>query len=352
MVIVDYSGLIVFVNREVERLFGYDRSEILGQPVEALVPQRFRSNHPHYRSEFFAHPSTRLMGGGRDLFGLRKDGTEIPVEIGLNPIQTDEGLFVLGIVADITDRKRAEEALRQLNETLEVRVIERTAQLRALAAALTRTEEDERHKLAQMLHDNLQQLLVAANMRVARVSARVQDEPLCQLLNEIEGLLVQSIQESRSLTAELSPSILYQSGLAAGLKWLGRWMRDKHGLKVEVRSDEPIDNISDEFKAFLFRTVRELLFNVVKHSGTDCARVEIAADAKQIQIVVSDRGKGYDPSSMTKKMGGFGLFSIRERLTYMGGRMETKSAPGQGTLILLEVPLHREPEQAVDMLVE
>jgi PAS domain S-box-containing protein len=343
IVIVDGSGSIVLVNREIERLFGYARQELLGMSIEILVPERFRPPHPQYRAEFAGNPSTRRMGGGRDLFGLRKDGKEIPVEIGLNPLQTDEGLLVLAVVADIAERKRAEESIRQLNETLEERVIERTAQLRALAMALTRTEEEERHKLAQILHDNLQQLLVAANMRVSQASSRTQDQTLRQLLKQIQELLLQSIQESRSLTAELSPPILYEKGLAAGLEWLGRRMLEKHGLKVQVDAKGPIKDISDDLKAFLFRAVHELLFNIVKHAGVDSACVKAAADSKRIRVIVLDKGKGYAPSIVREERkddGGLGLLSIRERLTYMGGRMDAESSPGKGTRTTIEVPLH------------
>lgn len=119
MVMIDRRGKIVLVNKETERLFGYSRLELLGQPIEKLVPERFRGGHPGFRADFFAHPQTRAMGAGRDLYGVRKDGVEIPVEIGLNPIETDEGLFVLASVVDITERKRAELELRRSNEELE-----------------------------------------------------------------------------------------------------------------------------------------------------------------------------------------------------------------------------------------
>jgi len=119
MVMMNRAGTIELVNREAERLFGYAREELLGKPIELLVPHRLRERHPGYRTDFFANPQTRAMGAGRDLFGVRKDGAEIPVEIGLNPIETEEGLFVLASVVDITARKRAETELRRSNEELE-----------------------------------------------------------------------------------------------------------------------------------------------------------------------------------------------------------------------------------------
>src|SRR5205823_5759748 len=119
MVMIDGAGTLKLVNREAERLFGYSREELLGKPIELLVPHRLRERHPGYRTDFLANPQTRAMGAGRDLFGVRKDGREVPVEIGLNPLETDEGLFVLASVVDITARKQAEQELRRSNEELE-----------------------------------------------------------------------------------------------------------------------------------------------------------------------------------------------------------------------------------------
>src|SRR5690348_12887119 len=118
MVMVDGQGRIVLVNREVERLFGYSREELLGQSIDFLVPHRFRGNHPVFRDAFYRDPRVRSMGAGRELFGLRQDGTEVPVEIGLHPIETEEGTFVLSSIVDISARKQADGERRALEEQL------------------------------------------------------------------------------------------------------------------------------------------------------------------------------------------------------------------------------------------
>jgi len=118
MLMIDREGAIVLANAETEKLFGYNRDELLKLSVEDLVPERFRQSHPAYRQEFFAHPAARRMGAGRDLYGLRKDGSEFPIEIGLNPIEMGDGLYVLSAIVDNTERKHAEEEIRRVNEEL------------------------------------------------------------------------------------------------------------------------------------------------------------------------------------------------------------------------------------------
>ena len=117
IVMIAATGVIEMINAQAERMFGYSRNELLGQPIEMLVPERYRRNHPHLRTSFFERPVSRWLGAGRDLYGLRKDGGEIPVEIGLNPIETDQGTMVLAAVVDISVRKRLEERLHQVVES-------------------------------------------------------------------------------------------------------------------------------------------------------------------------------------------------------------------------------------------
>jgi PAS domain S-box-containing protein len=249
-------------------------------------------------------------------------------------------------------RQRAEQALQEANLALERRVAERTSelaeratQLRALAGELTLAEQRERRRIAKVAHDHLQQLLIALKFRLT-VLGRTNDRVVQQAVDEIEPLLDTCIQAARSLTAELSPPILHEGGLRAGLEWLVRWMADTHGLAVGLAITGPFVPLADDVKVLLFESVRELLFNAVKHSRAQSAMVTMQTGDGQVVVVVSDQGAGFDPNAIPAavgKAGGFGLFGIRERLDLIGGRMEIQSASGQGCRFSLTVPTEALP---------
>jgi signal transduction histidine kinase/ActR/RegA family two-component response regulator len=278
-----------------------------------------------------------------------RGGTPFWVCIRGEDVRDSEGRLIglRGTVQDITARKQAEEALRLLNDQLEQKVQTRTAelaaraaQLRALASELAHTEQRERRRMAGIIHDHLQQLLVAAKFRVT-VLGRAGDALVSQGAQEIETLLDNSLAEARSLTAELSPPILHEGGLLAGLDWLARWMADKHGLFVEQSVETTIPPLADDLKVLLFESTRELLFNAVKYSKARHAAVSVRALDGRLQLVVSDQGIGFDPRALKQAGspgGGFGLFSIRERLSLVGGALEIDSAPGRGSRMVLSVP--------------
>jgi len=242
------------------------------------------------------------------------------------------------------ERQRADEQIHKLNRELEDRVNQRTAQLRAMAFELTQVEHRERRRLAEVLHEHLQQLLVAAKLRLSMLRRRTEDGEMIQFIGDVDSLLDQSIRSSRSLTVELSPPVLYDAGLAPALDWLARWMHDKYGLTVRVEADRESQPESTDVAALLFLFVRELLFNVVKHANTENARVTMCRRGQeQVAIGVSDDGVGFLPREATRGDGasaGFGLFSIRERLQSMGGRLEVDSAPGKGTRVSMVAPLN------------
>jgi len=243
----------------------------------------------------------------------------------------------------------ANEVLRNNNETLEARVATRTAtlsqrtdQLKALAREVTRAEERERRKISEVIHDQLQQLLSVARIKLGMALGQVGTRSHQESLSEVDDLIAESLDITRSLTAELSPAILRRSGLAAALRWLGRWYEAQFALKVTVEAEEDVD-VEEEIRVALFRSVRELLFNVVKHAGVTSARVQLEREADdRVRILVSDDGAGFDPEAVRAREGtgvSFGLFSLRERLELLGGQFEVDSAPGRGASFTMFAPL-------------
>ncbi len=225
---------------------------------------------------------------------------------------------------------------------------EHARKLRALTGELARAEHRERRRIAKILHDHLQQLLFGAKLRV-ELLGRSDDEPIRQLAGEVKDLLDESVQVSRSLTADLSPPILQEGGLSAALEWLSGWMADRHGLHVDLVREADIATVDEDVNILLFDSVRELLFNAVKHARVDTVRVLVRQPSEgQVEITVSDDGPGFDPAKVSpvgQEGGGFGLFGMRERLGLIGGTMQVDSAPGKGSRFVLTAPL-LQPEAA------
>ena len=250
----------------------------------------------------------------------------------------------------LNEYRRAEEELKTLNETLEVQVAERTAvaerrasDLRRLAAELTDAEHRERRSLAKLLHDDLQQLLLAAKLRLPLL---IDAEPsqLEQHVAKLDELLAECMSTSRNLTQELSPPVLEHGSLAEVLGWLGGWFGEKHRLAVSLNVGERIPPESECARLFLFDAVRELLFNVVKHSGTREARVGLSFQGRGFVVQVEDDGDGFHPAEVEahlEKPEGFGLFNIRERLEALGGWLEIGNSANGGARFALFIPAER-----------
>jgi signal transduction histidine kinase len=235
--------------------------------------------------------------------------------------------------AEVSERKRAEQAAHE-QEIL----------LRQLASELALAEQRERHRLATILHDEIGQSLAGAQITLDTllIGDRV-NEDVRQVVVNLRNIVLDVIRETRQLTGELSPPILYQGGLKSAIEWLADQTSIRFGMDVTVIEEGVARHVRDEVRVTIFHAVRELLTNAAKHAMSRRARVTIGCDDGFITVAVEDDGVGIKPPvAAAGAAGGFGLFSIRERARYLGGSLEIESDPGAGTRAVLRIPLGKE----------
>lgn len=247
----------------------------------------------------------------------------------------------------IRDRSAHQSHLVQQNRQLEQQLAERAAEaehlvilLRMLATELTQAEQRERRRLAHILHDHLQQLLVAAKIKLKTMEKHLELGEIEARVKGTYDLIDEAIRESRSLAVELNPPILFEEGFVAALHWFARDVQKKHGLKLDIQINLVL-SLSDEMRILLFQIVRELVLNAIKHAGVDTVCVWARHEDNRIVLGVEDGGRGFDTARLDgcEAHESFGLFSIRERLKLLLGGMEIDSRPGEGTRVRVEIPL-------------
>jgi PAS domain S-box-containing protein len=336
LVTIGPDGKITDVNAATEMATGRARTELVGTDFSGYFtdPEKAREG---YRKVF-------REGSVRDypLEIRHRDGLVTPVlyHAAVYRDQRGEVIGVFAAARDITERLQSERALAERSAE-----VQRLAdQLRALASELSQTEQRERQRLAKILHDNVQQLLVAAQMQLSLIK-RANPEIIQSTVQGVDGILAETLEASRSLTVELCPPVLHQSGLVAALSWLAARMEEKQQFKVRLRTNNDAEPASPDVRAFLFEAAREMLLNAAKHSGSRQAHLTMVRTKDECcRIIVEDKGRGFDPASLKPgPSGGFGLFSIQQRLLYLGGKLEIESALGEGTKAVLTMPIGRAP---------
>lgn len=243
-----------------------------------------------------------------------------------------------GVCTDLADQLAAETSAHAATQR---RLQQEQQLLRRLATELAVAEERERRQIASDLHDHLGQALALIKVRLLSFQGDAIFSGSERTIAGIVKLLDQSIRYTRTLTSEISPPVLYELGLGPALRWLAEDFQQKHGLAVAVTVPDRIE-VPEDLRIVLFKSVRELLFNVVRHAGVSAATLAAHATPGRLEIVVTDRGCGTDAAEACEThhhSGGFGLFSIRERLSASGGSFEFVSRPGEGATVTISVPI-------------
>ena len=334
--LLDGEGRFLECNPMLQDLLGYSFEELKGMRFHEINhPQEIESG-----KEYFAE----ILKNGKGISHvekryIRKNGKERWCSQSLSLVRNNAGhlKFLIAMIEDITKRREVEGKIRNYQK-----------QLQRLATELSLTEERERRSLATCLHDHIGQALALAKIKIVDMLDMQTGGSLASHLRETKSLIEQSIRSTKSVVFELSPPTLYDLGFEATVEWLAEQMKREHDLSVKVISDEHPKPIDLEIGVVLFRAVRELLLNVVKHAKATIASVNISRVGKKLHIVVEDNGKGFLPDSdRNKKNYGYGIFSIRERVEYLEGKFQIESQKNQGTRVILEIPMKLAKSQRI-----
>ena len=345
IITIDDQGMIHSVNPAVERLFGYRSDALLGRAITLLMPSPYRGGQDSDLAVGQEPTDPSLKGLGREMLGVRHDGSSFPVELAISENLLDEHVTYTVLLRDITERKKVQEHMRGWTIELEQRVAERTRELvhsrtrlRALASELTLTEQRERQRIAAELHDYLAQLLVFGRIKLSQAK-RGNLGPAAELVQELDEMLDEALTYTRSLVAQLTPPVLREFGLVVAIRWLAEQMR-RQELTVVVHCDLELAQMPEDQAVLLFQSARELLINVAKHAKTAQASIAVWIEKGMLHLCVADEGVGFDQTNSTDNFSApmFGLFSIRERMDALGGRMTVESSQGHGTKITLIIP--------------
>jgi PAS domain S-box-containing protein len=338
MIIVNHHGEIQLVNSRTEAMFGYGREELIGRPVETLVPDRLRGMHTGHRSRYHADPRVRPMGLGIDLRGRRRDGSEFPVEIALSPIETEEGTVVCAAVRDTTEQKRLEHELDDVARR-------RAEDLRDFAVSVQSAQEEERRRIARELHDDLGQRLTGLKMGLQVLDddipkgTRKHAPRLERLLREIDRM----IMEVRRLSYNLRPAVLDDFGLVVALQVLCKEFEKVYKIRTKFHAGESLGKIHDApVDIALYRIAQEALANTARHAEATAVSVHLSGDGDAIILTVEDDGRGFDvEASQSRKRirRGLGLVGMRERSELLGGTFQVQSNLEEGTRIEVHLPL-------------
>lgn len=330
VVSVDELHNITLFNPAAERMFGVPAREALGGPITRFVPDRAREAHAYHLACFMQSPDTpNAMESNGDVTGLRADGTEFPLESTFAHTTVDGEPVVTAVLRDVTERRRAERELREINR-----------QLRALSSSLQDVREQERTRIAAELHDELGQQLTGLKLELSWATMRIKEgrTPTIEQVDAMRHQLDATIATVRRIATELRPRVLDDLGFGEALAWQASEFARRSGVAVDVDLAASACVTDDAVATALFRIVQESLTNVARHSGASRVKVRLRLDPTDSALLLSVDDDGHGISA-AKGQGGIGLVSMRERALALGGTLRVVSQAGQGTRIEVTLPL-------------
>jgi PAS domain S-box-containing protein len=323
------DGIITSWNRSAERLFGYTAEEAIGQHIKLIVP------HDRHHEE--ATILERLGRGEKiehfETVRVRKDGTTLDLSLTISPVRNATGVIVgvSKVARDLTERKRTENALKESE----------------LAAHLSRLQDEERRHIARELHDGVGQLLAAMSMNVSRVKEEISrlSPDAARCVEENSNLIGQMSADIRTISYLFHPPLLDELGLESALKWYIEGFAERSKIAANLELAVDLERLPKNHEMCLFRLVQECLTNIHRHSGSSTAMVKLWRTAAEVQMEVSDEGRGIHQEIQSKvaagESAGVGLRGLRERVKHFDGTLEIHSN-GKGTSILVKLPLTEE----------
>lgn len=332
IITVDEDQNIVLFNEAAEKIFRCRAAEAIGSPLDRFIPERFRAAHrEHIRRFGETGQTTRTMGARLALYGLRADGEEFPIDASISQIATEGRKFYTVILRDITERRRAEQALERSYE-----------ELRELAAAMNEVREAERMRIARELHDELAQWLTALKMDVSWLAARLpkSEAPLVEKTEKMKALVDSTVTAVRRIAADLRPVMLDDLGLVPAVEHLLHELSQRTGLLVGLDADADGFDFGEPLATSVYRMVQEALTNVARHAAATEVRVTMKHEGENLVVRVRDNGRGYDPQ-VTARRKTYGLLGIRERARTLGGDARIERLEEGGTLVEIVIPAAR-----------
>ena len=341
IIVTDPEGVVVEAGGAAQDLFGRRLEELAGMPVaEILAAPGVRVETGRARGGLAAIDGFPYEGRGLGATARHASGRTFSVTVNVMRLAGDDRLACF--VRDVSDLDAAEDRRRRVERELG----ERTEELRELALRLPLDVESERRRIARGLHDQVGNALAMAKIRLGELHRDANEDDTLTALEEVQRLTDKAMQEIRTLTFELSSPVLYELGLEAALKSLGRRLAERHEIEFQFSSDDEPKPLSEDHQVILYRTVEELLANVIKHAWADTARITVERVDDEIRIAVEDDGVGLESQGGTlpRPDGGFGLFGVRQRLAPIDGRLEIEAAFPSGTRAIVVAPLDSEAD--------